>query len=212
MRYYQKQGAPSTEALTAGVIDSFSGFLGQIIILIITLGFGAASLNFDFTQLSFDVDAGHVLVLALVVLVIGGLLADHAGTASAMGRRLHEARRWGAIRSLKSPRRILLLFGGNMGGEVIFASVLGASALAVGYHISLANLLAVNVLVSLFAGLMPLPSIGITEAAITAGLMAVGLPEADALAAAIIYRCCTYYLPPLWGYVALRWLTKNDFL
>ena len=67
-------------------------------------------------------------------------------------------------------------------------------------------------LVGLFAGLMPLPSIGITEAAFTAGLMAVGLPQADALAAAIIYRFCTFYLPPAWGYVALRWLTNNDFL
>jgi hypothetical protein len=69
---------------------------------------------------------------------------------------------------------VLLLFGGNMGGEVVFASVLGASALAVGYHVSFANLLAINVLVGLFGGLMPLSSIGITEEAFTAGLMTVG--------------------------------------
>jgi uncharacterized membrane protein YbhN (UPF0104 family) len=211
MRYYQKQGAPRTQALTAGMIDSFSGFLGQIIILIITLGFGAASLDFDFSQLSLDVDAGRVLALAFVVLVIGAV------SLFAIARLRH----WvfdfvrqavDAIRSLKSAKRVLLLFGGNMAGEVIFASTLGFAALAVGYHISLPNLLAVNVLVGLFAGLMPLPSVGVTEAAITAGLMAVGLPQADALAAAIIYRCCTFYLPPLWGYLALRWLTRNDFL
>jgi uncharacterized membrane protein YbhN (UPF0104 family) len=211
MRYYQKQGAPRTEALTAGVIDSFSGFLGQILILIITLGFGAASLNFNFSSLSFDLDAGHVLVLALVLVAIGGI------ALVAIGR----LRRWvidfvrqaiGAIRSLKSARRVLLLFGGNIAGEIVFASTLGFCALAVGYHISLANLLAVNVLVGLFAGLMPLPSVGVTEAAITAGLVAVGMPQADSLAAAILYRCCTFYLPPLWGYVALRWLTKNDYL
>src|SRR5262249_1487691 len=73
MRYYQKQGAPRTEALTAGVIDSFSGFLGQILILIITFGFGAASLNFNFSSLSFDLDAGHVLVLALLLVIAGGV-------------------------------------------------------------------------------------------------------------------------------------------
>ncbi len=211
MRYYQKQGAPRTEALTAGVIDSFSGFLGQILILIITLGFGAASLNFDFASLSFDLDAGHVLVLALVLVVVGGI------TLLAIAR----LRQWvfdfvrqaiGAVRSLKSARRVLLLFGGNIAGEIVFASTLGFCALAVGYHISLANLLAVNVLVGLFAGLMPLPSVGLTEAAITAGLVAVGMPQADSLAAAILYRCCTFYFPPLWGYVALRWLTKQDYL
>jgi uncharacterized membrane protein YbhN (UPF0104 family) len=193
------------------VIDSFSGFIGQIIILIITLGFGAASLDFSFSEVSFDVDAGRVLALALILLVLGGLiLISLARVRRWVVAFLKEG--WGALRSLKSPKRILLLFGGNMGGEVIFASVLGASALAVGYHISLANLLAVNVLVSLFAGLMPLPSIGVTEAAITFGLMATGMPQADALAAAIIYRICTYYLPPLWGYIALRWLTKNSYL
>ena len=129
-----------------------------------------------------------------------------------MGRRLHEARlgRDPKLEVTETDPASLRWEHGWRGHLRVGYS--GASALAVGYHISLANLLAVNVLVSLFAGLMPLPSIGISEAAITAGLMAVGLPEADALAAAIIYRLCTYYLPPLWGYIALRWLTKNDFL
>ncbi|HEY2814355.1 MAG TPA: lysylphosphatidylglycerol synthase transmembrane domain-containing protein, partial [Acidimicrobiales bacterium] len=211
MRYFQKQGAPRSEALTTGVIDSFSGFLGQMIILIICLGFGASSIHFDFSKLDFDLDAGHILLLALVILLIGVTLL----TAVKRIRRwtfgfVHQA--IDAVRGLRSARRVLLLFGGNMVGEVIFASTLGAAALAVGYHLSLADLLTVNVLVSLFSGLMPLPSIGISEAAITAGLVAVGLPQTDALAAALIYRGCTYYLPPLWGYFALRWLTHHDYL
>ncbi len=126
MRYYQKQGAPRTEALTAGVIDSFSGFLGQIFILIVTIGFGTASLDFNYSQLSFDVDAGRVLAIALVLVVLGGL------SLLAIAR----LRRWvigfveeaiGAIRSLKSAKRVVLLFGGNLGGELVFALVLGAS-------------------------------------------------------------------------------------
>ena len=197
--------------MTAGVIDSFSGFLGQILILIVTLGFGASSIHFDFSSLSIDVDAGHVLVLAVVLVAIGAI------SLIVIGR----LRRWvvafvreaiGAIRSLRSARRVLLLFGGNIAGEVIFSLTLGFAVLAVGYHLSLADLLTVNVLVGLFAGLMPLPSVGITEAALTAGLVAVGIPQTEALAAAIFYRICTFYLPPLWGYIALRWLTKHDFL
>ena len=73
MRYFQKQGALRTQALTAGMIDSFSGFLGQIIILIITVGFGASSIHVDWSRLSFDGDGGHVLALALVLVVIGGI-------------------------------------------------------------------------------------------------------------------------------------------
>ena len=51
-----------------------------------------------------------------------------------------------------------------------------------------------------------------TEAALTAGLIAIGVPEATAFAAAITTRLCTFYLPPIWGYLAMRWLRANDYL
>jgi len=28
----------------------------------------------------------------------------------------------------------------------------------------------------------------------------------------VIFRLCTFYLPPIWGGVAMRWLTRNDYL
>ena len=68
-------------------------------------------------------------------------------------------------------------------------------------------------MVALFAGLMPVPGgIGITEAALTAGLIAIGVPEGAAFAAAITTRLCTFYLPPIWGYWAMRWMRKNSYL
>jgi glycosyltransferase 2 family protein len=36
-------------------------------------------------------------------------------------------------------------------------------------------------------------------------------PEA-AVAAVLLYRISTYYLPPLWGFFALRWLQRNRYL
>ena len=33
-----------------------------------------------------------------------------------------------------------------------------------------------------------------------------------AVAAVIMYRLATFYLPPLWGYVALRWRERNEHL
>ena len=33
-----------------------------------------------------------------------------------------------------------------------------------------------------------------------------------ALAAALCYRLITFYLPPLWGYVALRSLRRDGYL
>jgi uncharacterized protein (TIRG00374 family) len=85
--------------------------------------------------------------------------------------------------------------------------------LAFGYHVSLVNLMAINVMVSFFAGLMPVPGgIGVTEAALTAGLVAAGVPQAQALGAVLTYRFVTYYLPPVWGFFTLGWLRRHDYL
>jgi uncharacterized protein (TIRG00374 family) len=66
--------------------------------------------------------------------------------------------------------------------------------------------------VTLLAGLVPVPGgIGVAEAGLTAGLVAIGIPGGTALAAALIDRLLTYYLPPVWGFFALRWLVRHGF-
>jgi uncharacterized membrane protein YbhN (UPF0104 family) len=52
----------------------------------------------------------------------------------------------------------------------------------------------------------------VSEAGLTAGLVAIGIPEPTAFAAAITTRLCTFYLPPLWGYFAMRWLRRYQYL
>jgi glycosyltransferase 2 family protein len=33
-----------------------------------------------------------------------------------------------------------------------------------------------------------------------------------AFAAVLLYRLATFYLPPIWGFFALRWLERNKHL
>jgi uncharacterized membrane protein YbhN (UPF0104 family) len=71
----------------------------------------------------------------------------------------------------------------------------------------------VNSAVSLFVGLVPVPGgVGVGEASLTAGLVAVGVPEGPAIAAAISHRMVTNYLPPVYGWFASKWLTERDYL
>jgi uncharacterized protein (TIRG00374 family) len=73
--------------------------------------------------------------------------------------------------------------------------------------------MAINVMTSFFAGLMPVPGgIGVSEAALTAGLVAAGVPQGAALSAVLVYRIVTYYLPPAWGFFTLRWLRNHEYL
>jgi uncharacterized protein (TIRG00374 family) len=114
---------------------------------------------------------------------------------------------------LRSPQKALMLFGGNLGAQVVFALGIWASLHAFGYSLGIVQLLFVNAAVSLVAGLLPVPGgIGVSEAGLAAGFVALGIPSEVALAAAVLYRISSFYLPPLGGFFCLRWLQRNNFL
>jgi glycosyltransferase 2 family protein len=118
-----------------------------------------------------------------------------------------------AVRGLRSPRRLAMLLGGNLATEVLFALALGTFVRAFGASVGLGELLLIVIGVSLLAGLMPVPGgIGVTEGGLIYGLIAAGLSEEVAFASVITYRLATFYLPPVWGFFALRWLERNQHL
>jgi uncharacterized protein (TIRG00374 family) len=114
---------------------------------------------------------------------------------------------------IRDRKKRLELFGGTILTEVVFALALGAVCNAFGVELALSQLLLVNMGASVLAGLLPVPGgIGAAEAAITAGLVAVGVDEGQAFAIAFTHRLCTYYLPPVLGYISLRWLQRRAYL
>ena len=115
--------------------------------------------------------------------------------------------------TLRSPTRVAKLLLANLAAEVLFATTLGLVLLAMGTSVSLATLLVVNVFVSFFANLIPVPGgIGVSEGALMVGLTAVGVDQSIAFAAAICYRLCTAYLPPIWGWLAFQRLERTGLL
>jgi uncharacterized membrane protein YbhN (UPF0104 family) len=110
---------------------------------------------------------------------------------------------------LRHPGKVAGILGGNLGGQLVQAVVLGICLAAFGESASLSQLILVNTCVSLFAGLMPVPGgVGVAEAGYTYGLQAIGVPSATALA----FRLVTFYLPPLWCSQAMRWLRRNAYV
>ena len=114
---------------------------------------------------------------------------------------------------LRASDKLALLIGGSLATELLFATALGIFANAIGYDIWLADLLVINISVSLLASFVPVPGgIGVAELGLTVWLVAAGMPDEAAFAAAVLYRVATFYVPPLWGFFAMRWLQRNSLL
>src|SRR4029453_7347834 len=91
--------------------------------------------------------------------------------------RIAEARP--ALAVIRSPIKLAGLLGGNFVAQLLLAIVLGLTVRAFGQSATLAELLLTNTLVSLFAGVMPIPGgIGVSEAASGFSLPPRGRPGA----------------------------------
>ncbi|MDF2731554.1 MAG: hypothetical protein K0S92_179 [Desertimonas sp.] len=214
IRFFQRHGVPPGSAVAAGAIDGFGGFVVQIVLLVCLVLFSPASLDLD---VGGAVDsARQVLVIVMVIvaaalLVVAAVARIRRFVAGWVKRLGVEA--WGAVRGLNSPRRLFLLLGGNLATELIFAVALATFVRAFGFDIGFGDAILINVSVALLAGLMPVPGgVGVTEGGLTFGLVQAGVPEEVALAIAVMYRMSSFYLPPIWGFFALRWLERNEHL
>jgi uncharacterized membrane protein YbhN (UPF0104 family) len=211
LRFLQEMGVSRAQAVAAGVVDDVSETMVQVALLLLTLPFVQA--NVDTSQFS---GAGPntrlvaAIALALVVSVVAVLAVPKL-----RAKVVPEVR--GALSSLGSVARNrqkrIELFGGNVGSELLYALALGATCLAYGVDLNLAQLVFVNTAASVLSSLIPVPGgIGAAEAALSAGLITMGVDESTAFAVAITQRLCTFYLPPIWGYFSLRWLTRKGYV
>jgi uncharacterized membrane protein YbhN (UPF0104 family)/tRNA A-37 threonylcarbamoyl transferase component Bud32 len=210
VRFLQRMGAPTSEAVAAGGVDSLSETLIQVLLVLLILPFVDVRFSGD---LSSGLPSGRLIgtVLIGLMLVVAVTMAVPRVRAKVV-----PALRPGIISMrtvLGSRRKRLELFGGNIASEVLFALTLGAAAHAYGVDLTLAQLLLVNMTASALSGLVPVPGgVGAQEAALTAGMVAVGVDESTAFAIAITHRICTYFLPPIWGWFSLRWLQRAGYV
>jgi uncharacterized protein (TIRG00374 family) len=211
IRFFQQVGVPPTAAVSVAAIDSVAGFVVQVLLLLLIAVSGLATLDLSLEGLESS-GLARLMLLGLIMVLIAALVGVAMRRTRRMIRaRLSELR--GSFRTLQSPSRLAQLFGGNLTAQLIAAGVLGVCLRSFGHHVPFAELLLINTLVSLLAGVLPVPGgIGVCEAATTAGLIAVGVPDGTALATALSYRVITFYLPPIWGWFAVRRLQREGYL
>jgi uncharacterized protein (TIRG00374 family) len=80
----------------------------------------------------------------------------------------------------------------------------------VGLDISFAQSFLIYTLGTTFANIVPIPGgVGAAEAGLYAGFTILGFPPAESMAAAIIFRIITFWIPGIPGFISFISLRKN---
>ena len=214
VRFFQRQGVPPATAVATGALDGVSGFIVQAMLLGSLLLFSGLSLDVDVDgPASAAVRIAWMLAVVLAVAVVVIMVIPRLRRYVVGGVRRTVSEAVTVLRGLRSPRRLVMLFGGNLVAELMFALALGVFVQSFGYSLALHELLFINMAVSLLAGLLPVPGgVGVTEGGLIFGLTSFGVPQEAAFAAVMLYRFSTFYTPPIWGFFSLRWLERNRYL
>jgi uncharacterized membrane protein YbhN (UPF0104 family)/tRNA A-37 threonylcarbamoyl transferase component Bud32 len=211
LRFLQRMGASAPQAVAAGGLDDASETIVQAALFLLSLAFVGNALDTSKFHLGTpDGRLAAAVLLALAVSVAIVLAVPRFRSKVVPAVRTALSGLWTVARDRQ---KRLQLFGGNILSELLYSISLGATCLAYGVHLNLAELIFVNTAASVLSSLIPSPGgIGAAEASLSAGLIAVGVGESTAFAIAITQRLCTFYLPPIWGYLSLRWLTRKGYV
>ena len=218
VRFNQRRGSAPAVAISSGLIYSVTGFIIQILLTLIALVFAADDFHRVNAGASGSGPENLELILYGIVAVsfVVGVAFITPKIRRALVERLRPKMRpaWENVRQIaQSPGRLVRLFGGAAITQLMMAAALGLALRSVGESASFGGLVIVCTFTALLGGMAPVPGgMGVMEASYIAGLTLLGVPQDPAIAATLLYRLATTYLPPIWGWGAMVWLRRHDAL
>ncbi len=208
-QFFYRRGLTHAVAVTSVAINTIAGIVAHLAILAAFIVLGGKRALDDF----------HAPSVTTMLLTIAGLL-----TIAAMLSLLRPVRalvRQRVMPQVRAARRGLLdvagnstkmtqLFGGSAALTVGYILTLAASVQAFGSELSFVTIALVYLVGSVVSAAAPTPGgLGAVEAALIAGLTAGGMRADVALAAVMLYRVVTFWLPLLPGWLAYGHLQRN---
>ena len=220
IRFFQRRGLAVSVAVTSGLLVSLAGMIAQAVLFVIAFALSHDDFSWGTSGSSSSSGGGSsyewlLWVIAGLALVIGLVTAlpRVRQLVVAKVRPQVAAARTDLSALARQPGKLVRLFGGAVGAQLLFAITLGCALHAYGQSLSLAALLVINTLASLIGGIAPVPGgMGVIEAGLIAGFTAAGVPPTDAVAATFTARLFTCYLPPIWGYPTLAYMRHREYL
>jgi uncharacterized membrane protein YbhN (UPF0104 family) len=208
--FLRRFGEGPSVAVTASALDSFAASVCNVLVVLIGV---LLAQNLPSLSLGSPDDLSQIVEILVVAVVLSAILV---ALVAPLRRKLLEAVRsvWVSLRVVTaSPARALLMFGTNLASLLITGAAMACMCAGLHHRIGYGSATFVVAGAALFAALIPVPgNVGVAEAALAAGLVAVGVPSGAAFAIAVTQRIATSYLPPIYGAWALRWLRKEDYI
>ena len=211
-RYQQAAGVDSGAASASVGLETLIGIAANLLLLAV---FFARTGRHTSVHFSFHVHQ-WVLVLITVALVAGALFG-----LTPRGRRFYHDKIWAFIRSAgaavaevaKSPRHLTLIGVGGLGGPMVQIVALWLCTHALGGELPFVQVGAIYLGGHLVASAAPVPGgLGALEAALVAGLSALGMPVGAAASAVLIYRLLTYWLTIPVGWFSLKVAEQRGYV
>jgi len=212
IRFLQKQGVDLASAVASGgLLINVGNIVAQLMLLGVAILLSPTAIHVD------PIDTQKVVTLALLVigvliLVVGLVLGiPKLRKVVVPPTKAAMATLWAAVRS---PRRVVLLLGGNAINAIMYAAVYAACIAAFGGSINFWTLLSLNIIVSTLASLVPIPggNTAVSSVGMSGALAAVGVPTDIAVAAVLADQLVANFIPAIPGWWATNNLLHDDYL
>jgi len=202
-QYYQELGKRQAEAIAMAILPIIFGVVTTVSIVALISPVTISHLAHNYRDLSHNKWLVGAAGLGLIV----GILA--LPTFQKKIKNLAKETIHG-LRALQSLRQIALLIGGSIAISLTAAIALLVSVRAVHASIAFVDVFVLYVTASLVSNIVPTPGgLGATEAVLAVGLASTGVPVPAAVAATLLYRFMTFWLPIPVGIISLRVLNKR---
>jgi undecaprenyl-diphosphatase len=211
-RYLQKCGIePSTGVAAVGV----NTVVGTGVHLALLVAFFAGAGRGLSTAVKLPSGSKLLLILAVIVAIVGLVLATRPGRRLASGKLIPGLR--SATASLRQvarrPGKMIMLVGGSALITMTYIGALAASVEAFGGGPGFIPIGAAYLAAAALAAVAPTPGgLGPFEAALIAGLTGIGMASGLAVSAVLLFRLATYWLPVVPGWLSWRLLLRWEYI
>ena len=205
LRFLNRKGVPTAVGVATVALVQVVQFVVTVVLLVVLAAMTGQSTGLTLPSGWVLVAAGAVVVVAAVVLTIPKARTWAWAKIEPTYRQVWPRLVW----VMSNPMRLVLGVGGALMLTLSYILSFSASLWAFGYTVPFA-VLAITYLASNTVGsIVPSPGgIGPVELALTAGLVAAGVPYGVALSTAIVYRLVTFWIPIPVGWLSLQRLQK----